>query len=188
MRAVSHFSAVFFFFIISHVFLKNVASAQVPGQEATERTRVIKANALSVFAGGMTMFYEQAVAPARSFQLAVHSGAIKPWAALYRTRYRSLAPELRFYTGSSEAPRGFYLGPYLKYQHLQRTYDNSSLTEGSSGLGAGIIAGRQWVRRRGFVMDFFGGLGYYVIHSSFDHSVDPTRLDARVGVSLGYGF
>jgi hypothetical protein len=168
--------------------LDNQASAQGADQIPSARTRIVKANTLSLFAGGMTVFYEQAFAPATSFQLAVHSGAIEPWAALYTVRYRSLAPEMRFYLRSAQAPQGIYMGPYLKYQHLRRTYSDKSFNENSGGLGAGLTAGRQWVRRRGFVMDIFGGIGYYLVQSSFVHSVDPDGLDARLGFSLGYAF
>ncbi len=104
-------SPLFLFLLVYLASSNNLASAQVPGQAPVERTRIIKANPLSLLAGGMTVFNEQAFAPARSFQLAVHSGSIEPWAALYTMRYRSLAPKVRFYLGRAQAPQGNYLGP-----------------------------------------------------------------------------
>ncbi len=188
MRAIFTASPLLLFFFIGLAALYNPASAQVADPAPSERPRIIKANTLSLFAGGITVFYEQAFAPSRSFQLAVHSGTVLGLMSPFNTRYRSLAPELRFYLRGAEAPQGSYLGPYLKYQHLHRVFRNSSHTENSRGLGAGMTVGHQWVRRGGFVMDVFCGLGYFPVHSSFDLSVDASRAETRLGFSLGHAF
>lgn len=69
----------------------------------------------------------------------------------------SLTPELRFYPGKKEAPRGFYLAPYLRYgkfgtnipvdaldplTNRDRTF-NFELKYG--GFGGGLMIGSQWL-------------------------------------------
>jgi hypothetical protein len=96
---------------------------------------------------------------------------------------------MRFYFTEQGVNRGFYLGPYIKYQQMRRIYSDASLNENSSGVGGGLTLGYQWVRQRGFVMDVFLGGGYFLISSPFektDSTAPPT--DSRIGFSLGYGF
>lgn len=76
----------------------------------------------------------------------------------------SIAPEWRFYTsGKKDAPKGFYVAPYLKYLSYKATYsfDNESeedssgftiitttpisLTGKLSGIGFGCQLGWQWL-------------------------------------------
>ena len=88
-----------------------------------------------------------------------------------------IMPEFRFYTSSSDdAPRGFYVGPYLKYSSIKLTssftdtyFDVNNVKQtGTIGLigkysavGGGISIGYQWLISDVVSIDWtFIGLGY----------------------------
>jgi len=64
-----------------------------------------------------------------------------------------LSPEFRFYPGG-EAPKGFYVAPYLSYFSLGFKEVGKDLSSGATGsaeirgltaMGAGVIVGYQWL-------------------------------------------
>jgi hypothetical protein len=46
----------------------------------------------------------------------------------------SFTPEVRFYLGKKEGPRGFYIAPYLNYSSYQLSLDNFTVTLDSEGV------------------------------------------------------
>ena len=93
----------------------------------------------------------------------------------------SVTPEFRFYTARrKEAPRGFYVAPYIKYQMINfkgdytKTYTNNDYPNGHTAhfngkgnygvMAAGVLLGYQWLIADRVSIDwsFFGlGLGNY---------------------------
>ena len=114
----------------------------------------------------------------------------------------SVTPEFRFYTSSSkEAPRGFYLAPYLRYQNLTfkgeytKSYTSNDYpleakhTGHFNGKGnysvmaAGCQLGVQWLIADRFSIDwsFFGiGLGSYKLEFT-ESSDDAGKTYYNVG-------
>ena len=88
---------------------------------------VVKINVLSPFALTLSGFYERALTPHLSVQLGAFRGGVK-----YRDNYLrgyGFTPEVRYYFSDARAaPRGFYVGPFLRYQRFRLRLDEMTLT------------------------------------------------------------
>ncbi len=162
--------------------------------QVSEEKNVLKVNTLSLFLGTGSIFYEHKLTDLTSAQLGVGYMNFK----LGDTKFTGLilTPEVRIYV-KKNAIDGFYLAPYARYQKF--TVENKELgTKGSlSGIGGGLLFGRQWITDSGFTMDLFFG-GHY---GNSDVSVETTGasesdFDAnffegfkmRIGFALGFAF
>jgi hypothetical protein len=157
---------------------------------ATEKN-VIKVNTLALIIGTGSIFYERKVTDLASAQLGVGYLNYK----IEDTKFSGLilTPECKFYIRKN-AIDGFYISPYLRYN--QYKYKASEATsEGSyTSVGGGVAFGRQWILRKGFVMDFFFG-GHYtdgkVDIQSGAEPADVTKFEGfktRVGFAIGFAF
>jgi len=104
-----------------------------------------------------------------------------------------LTPEIKFYVRNN-AIDGFYLAPYLRYNKYE--YEgNDNQDQGSfTAFGGGVAFGRQWIMKKGFVMDLFFG-GHYTDGSvkitSGSDPADVTKFEGfktRVGFAIGFAF
>jgi hypothetical protein len=150
---------------------------------------VLKVNALSVFLGTGSVFYEHKFSDNISGQLGVAYLGLK----LGDTKFSGLilTPEFRFYP-KKNAIDGMYIAPYLRYQNFTlQSGDNKGTL---STMGGGLLFGRQWITNSGFTMDlFFGGhySGSKVKVTSGTDTFDSDRLSGfgvRIGFALGFAF
>jgi hypothetical protein len=132
---------------------------------------IIKVNFLSPFAATGSFFYERVINEQMSLQLglsytSISTGRIIP-ALFGDTRVRlkgyAITPEFRYYLSSTEAPRGFFVAPFIRYRHsdafarIQRDGRTIEADADLSTLGAGIMIGGQWIFGKHISMDMFMG-------------------------------
>ena len=163
--------------------------------QAQPRT-IIKANVLSPIFNSIALSGEYQFQWGKSIAL---SG--------YYTRFSSnsvdfqgfgLTPEWRFYLDTFEAPAGFFVNTFVRYQdlNLKQTAQNQEALLHTYGLGAGL--GGQWVFdiRPTITLEVFGGAVYdfydlklleNAIASDFDIGAF-TKLNPRFGLTVGLGF
>jgi hypothetical protein len=118
-----------------------------------------------------------------------------------------ITPELRFYV-KHDAPRRFYVGPYLTYKQVNYGGDvNDGL--GNSGsisgrfniIGGGAMLGYQWLIGGAFALDINTGFGYYHLSSgdikynynngtvqTYPIGLSLSGVLPIFGLSLGYAF
>ena len=106
-----------------------------------------------------------------------------------------IAPELRFYTGDKEGPRGFYIGPRLNYSSFTatlkgtHTYGSPAKTSDDkvvlnyNNIGLGVQMGYQWLINDQISIDwgFLGagaGLGTITGTGTTDDTAELTRWTA----------
>jgi hypothetical protein len=157
---------------------------------ATEKN-VIKINTLALIIGTGSVFYERKVSDLASAQLGVGYLNYK----IEDTKFSGLilTPECRFYIRKN-AIDGFYISPYLRYN--QYKYENGTDSgEGKfTSVGGGVAFGRQWIFKKGFIMDLFFG-GHYTDGSvNITSGTEPTDVTkftgfkTRVGFAIGFAF
>jgi hypothetical protein len=157
---------------------------------ATEKN-VLKVNTLALIIGTGSVFYERKVTDLISAQLGV--GYLNYTISDSKFKGLILTPECKFYIRNN-AIDGFYISPYLRYN--QYNYSNSETSgEGKyTSMGGGVAFGRQWIFKKGFVMDLFFG-GHYtdgkVDITSGDNPADVTKFEGfktRAGFAIGFAF
>lgn len=135
------------------------------GTSTYAQQNVIKANLFSVIIKTGSFFYERALDDTKSLQLGFYYTGF----SVGDTKFRGfgITPEFRFYPGE-EAPSGFYLAPFLRYQSLSLSADyyddvTGQLEEGSATLstfGGGLLIGNQWLFGDVVALDMFIGPAY----------------------------
>jgi hypothetical protein len=173
--------------ILAVIFAFPSFSQDMP-QVAPEKN-VLKINALSLFLGTGSVFYERKLSDATSGQLGLAYVGFK----IQDTRFTGiiLTPEVRFYP-KKNAIDGFYVAPYLRYQNytLKSGADKGSL----SSIGGGFLLGREWITKSGFTMDLFFGGHYGSSNIKVDSGTDSFKTDfitgfgVRVGFAIGFAF
>jgi hypothetical protein len=162
--------------------------SQEKSDVATEKN-VLKINTLSLFLATGSVFYERKLSDLTSAQFGFCYMGVK----IQDTKFSGiiLTPEVRIYP-KKNAIDGFYIAPYLRYQNytLQNGTDKGSL----SSMGGGLLFGRQWIFKKGFVMDLFFGGHYGSSKVKVDSGTDTfdtnsiTGFGIRVGFALGFAF
>ena len=104
-----------------------------------------------------------------------------------------LTPECKFYVRNN-AIDGFYIAPYLRYNQYGYEAKEGDSEGKFSSYGGGVAFGRQWIFKKGFVIDFFFG-GHYTDGSidikTGDEPEDITKIEGlkmRAGLALGFAF
>jgi hypothetical protein len=124
----------------------------------------------------------------------------------------SITPEYRLYLSEKHpAMEGFYVAPYLRFQHLSQTgnfYLNNpngqSYTQNYeaslTAFGLGVTVGRHWIFKQRFSLDAFFGPGYTLTNTSSNQPgyqpskgdflgyIDNNNYDLRGGVTFGIAF
>lgn len=172
------------------------------------RPAVLKTNLLYPF----SLSLEMPTARRQSFQFSVHyfgmrgtSSGWSPGAQTFgRSRYANISPEYRFYLSKAAsarrpAPKGWYIGPYLKY-HYEKNYSLSSWQGFThvvermvavSSFGGGVLIGAQLITRGGFVIDGSLGRGYFPFinhRSNRDPELYRYRNDYQISLAIGGAF
>jgi hypothetical protein len=157
--------------------------------QVAPENNVLKINALSLFLGTGSVFYERKLSDATSGQLGLAYVGLK----YQDTKFSGiiLTPEVRIYPRKN-AIDGFYVAPYLRYQNytLQSGSDKGTL----SSMGGGFLFGREWITKSGFTMDLFFGGHYGSSNIKVKSGTDNFKTDfitgfgIRVGFAIGFAF
>jgi hypothetical protein len=162
----------------------------------TSKKNLIKADLLSPLVLTGSFAYERVVGANSSVQL----GFYYTWFGILGTRFRGfgITPEYRFYlSASQQAPTGFYVGPFLRYQDVDLSLaNNSAFTANLSSFGGGVVLGGQWVFSDIVSLDVYGGPSYNARNITYAGGAvedDFTftgfgSFGLRLGVRLGLAF
>lgn len=159
-----------------------------------QKQNVFKLNIFSPIAKSGSFFYERALNAKSSAQLGVGFTAYNKSDVKISGIF--LTPEYRFYLSSTnEAPQGFYVGPFIRYQNLKIEDKAASDKATLSTFGGGLVAGRQWIFSDIVSLDIFAGPSYNSGKLKYDDGAGNTEIPgsfegfgARVGVTLGIAF
>jgi hypothetical protein len=172
---------------------------------------VLKINPLSLGLVTLNAQYERALNESTSAQLGLfYSGFSTNFPGEGRLGFSgiSFTPEFRYYlsNASQDAPRGIYVGPYLRYRSLQAFFrDENGTNDGEwelNTIGGGVLLGYQWILGDVFALDIYLGPGLRnnstkILLESEDYSIDelPGFLFGdglgilfRFGISVGAAF
>lgn len=162
---------------------------------AQAQSNIVKVNILSPVVSTGSFFYERTIADDKSLQL----GLFYTGFSIGETKFSGfgVTPEFRKYLSSSkQAPEGFYLAPFLRYQsfNLKTEYsDWSSESEGETTtaeasyntIGGGLLVGKQWVFADRIVLDTFFGPNYN--HGNIKAKDGSTEEQFETGAFGGFG-
>ena len=158
----------------------------------TEQNNIIKVNPLSFLVATGSAFFEHKIDNNHSWQLGL---AYVGYADL-SSKFSGIAvtPEYRIYFNNN-AISGMYVAPFLRYQNFKMTNEMNATAKYTS-FGGGVLLGRQWVYRKGFVLDAFAGPIYNAgklsnISDAAIFNKPGFGFDGfgiRAGLSLGFGF
>lgn len=171
---------------------------------AQAQNNIIKINILSPVVSTGSVFYERTIADDKSVQLGVFYTGF----SIGDTKFSGfgVTPEFRKYLSSSkQAPEGFYLAPFLRYQsfNLKTEYSDWS-SEGETTtaeasyntIGGGLLIGKQWVFVDRIVLDTFFGPNYNAGNIKAKDGSNEEQFETgafggfgiRTGVALGIKF
>lgn len=165
------------------------SSAQDQPVTVAPEKNVLKVNTLALIIRTGAVFYEREISNVTSAQLGI---AYMNY-TIDNTKLSGvgITPEIRFYIRKN-ALDGFYVGPYLRYNNFG--FDDNSSTGTYKAFGGGVSFGRQWIFKKGFVIDLFFG-GHYTNSSveltTGSETPDFTRIEGfsiRTGFALGFAF
>jgi len=120
----------------------------------------------------------------------------------------SIAPEFRYYFNPDDDAEGYFIGGYIKYRNTSApeyltTFDNNgnatTIGQNTNGVALGIVSGRKWVTRSGFMFETWAGFGRYLVNTeSYTDGYEPDALtqafddlpawDFRLGLTAGWRF
>lgn len=156
---------------------------------AQDAKSAFKINPLSALLRTGSVFYEHKLSKKESFQL----GAAYLGLKIEDVKFSgfSVTPEYRYYP-KENALSGLYIGPYLRYQNL--TVKDETSKGSYSSVGGGVVLGRQWVYKSGFVLDLFFGPSYNsgkvkADDGSEEPDVSVSAIDGfgiRTGILIGF--
>lgn len=151
----------------------------------SSKNNILKINLSSLVFKNISLQYERVVAPKMSVALGVSvmpktglpfAGALRDQfgdnsdaaKAIDETQLSNVAitPEVRFYLGKQQAPAGYYLAPFVRYNRMQfyQIYtftpsDNKLHTANIKGtinnIGGGLLLGAQWHLSRALTLDWW---------------------------------
>jgi hypothetical protein len=166
-----------------------------------ERKHVFKTNILSLLTTAASLSYENNLTSFSSLQAGIYYGRSTLLDGVERL---SITVEYRRYLAEEKNLLvSTYLAPYLKYQHIvDREQDISEKTTAIariSTIGVGLLLGRQWIARKGFTVDIYGGAGFNpqvklksLSQIDKDHPYNFSerrwQSDIRLGMVIGYAF
>ncbi|MEY2638879.1 MAG: hypothetical protein RIR90_361 [Bacteroidota bacterium] len=163
-----------------------VASAQ-----DGEKKNLVKVNMLSPLVRTGSFFYERKISSNSSLQLGVFYTGSK--FDELKLRGFGITPEFRYYASEKGAMEGFYLAPFLRYQHYEIT---ELMNKGTlNTFGGGLLIGKQWIFTKGISVDMFAGPSYNtgsvkVIDGTdnFDLPGGVNGFGVRAGLTVGIAF
>ncbi len=152
---------------------------------------VVKINIFSPIVRTINVQFEQAINEESSFQLGFFYTGFSAESTTWRGF--GITPEYRFYLSQTAAPEGVFVAPFLRYQSI--TIEDSDLDESGklSGIGGGVIIGKQWVFKDKITLEAFIGPAYYSgsVKDNNNADLDTGSFDGfgvRTGVTFGFKF
>ena len=190
--------------------LSVLAVLMFAGFQSQAQNVVIKINPLSLFVITGNVQAEYAFNEKMSAQLGFYIGSINLGFGASGTdggvnyTWYGVTPEFRYYVTNKtkEAPRGFYVAPFLRYSKVSYDFtgsvtdpDNGLNTTASIGadvnsIGGGVSLGYQWLFGDVFALDLFFGPQYRSSSTTFTATCDgcdgdETVVDTSVGLNFG---
>ncbi len=170
------------------------AALLLAARPAAAQTHALKVNLLSPLVKTGSFFYEQQLGARSSLQL----GALATyWSPDGNTTLRGFAftPEYRRYlSGREQALSGFYVAPFLRYQHMALSMAVTDETEVPytgkvtlQTLGAGLVVGHQWLFGGRVTLDTFLGPSYNHNVARFSIGDAQATDQADIGAFSGFG-
>jgi len=159
---------------------------------------VIKVNIFSPVVRTLSLSYERALSEDNSFQFNFfYTGT-----SIGDTQFRGfgLTPEYRFYLSENkEAPAGFYVSPFLRYQNFNLSVDDDfddTVDEATlSTFGGGVLIGGHWLFKDKISLDTFIGPSYAAGDVKLEGDSEDifetgilSGFGVRFGVTVGYAF
>lgn len=180
--------------------------ASLPASAQT-RPNAIKLNTTSLVLQTASVFYERALADNRSLNLGLLAANFSSGSGDVQLKSRGFAVtgEYRFYP-AGRALRGWFVGPYLRFQRYNFTNINTFAFGGSTRVvadksrlttfGGGGVAGWKGQFGSRFSLEPYLGLGYAAgkfddlddDNGSFDIRAGIRGFEVRPGLSVGYLF
>ena len=163
-------------------------SAQDQPVVAPEKN-VLKVNTLALIIRTGAVFYEREISDVTSAQLGI--AYVNYTIDETKLDGFGITPEMRFYIRKN-ALDGFYIGPYIKYNNFG--FDDGSSAGRYKAFGGGVAFGRQWIFKKGFVIDVFFGGHYTNGNFELTSGTEPPDLtkvegfNIRTGFALGFAF
>lgn len=179
---------------------RNRKNTSVSGTPAN----LIKVNFLSPIASTGSFFYERALNERMSaqlgFQYTSYSGF---FTNNERLRGIGLTPEFRYYFSDSEAPKGFFVAPFLRYRNYSLSGDIKLVNRQFEGevsvtsIGGGVLVGGQWIFGEIFSLEAF--IGPTISGQNFKATEGTSQKDYNIpnffspvwfrsGVTVGIAF
>lgn len=128
-----------------------------------EKRNIVKLNLISPFVGTLSIQNERVLDEESSIQLGLYYFSGSLFGTQYPEQGFCFTPEYRMYL-SDEAPRGFYIQPYLRFarfwQEQASSFASRNNTTGNAnfyGVAGGIVMGRQWVIADRVTFDMYIG-------------------------------
>ena len=157
---------------------------------ASGQGNVIKINILSPVVNTFNIQYEKKLKSDASFQLGFFYTGYSTGGTSFSGF--GITPEYRFYLSDTEAPKGVYVAPFIRYQSFTLTDGGNKGT--LSLFGGGLILGKQWLFKEKFALDLFIGPSYSsgsvkVTSGSDVFSTGSfSGFGVRTGICFGYAF
>jgi hypothetical protein len=173
-------------FVTIAVFCSQIANAQKTNDEATlPKKNIIKLNLSSLIFSNFSLQYERVLTRKSSIALglSVMPKTGLPFAKTLKDKYGSnsdaaraidetrlsnfsITPEYRFYLGKKGAPTGFYVAPFVRYNHLNFNQfyrftpsDNkqhvANIVGSINNIGGGLLIGTQWNLSKKLTLDWW---------------------------------
>ena len=156
-----------------------------------QKQNVIKVNLVNAFLKTPEIFYELRVNEQNSFVIGGFYTVYNPQDT--QVEGWGLTAEFRVYLGNANAPAGFYLAPYGKYQNLKLI--SSSEGDGIFGsMGIGLTTGYQRYINHWLILEGFLGGGYNIGSVTSKTKISDFKVDyydglvLRFGVNVGFAF
>lgn len=164
---------------------------------ASAQSTVVKANIFSPLVKTGSFFVEHRVGAHNSVQL---GGLFTKWGSGdTQLSGFALTPEYRLYLAANKpALQGFYVGPFVRYQHLTLSSSYESLDDSGTltrdkaeaalnTLGGGVVVGHQWLFKQRFSLDMFLGPSYNGGTIKVKDTGSHTNTSFDAGVFHGFG-
>lgn len=145
---------------------------------------VIKVNILSPLVRTANFSFEHALSETSSFQI----GFFYTGYRFGDTRFSGvgITPEYRFYLSErKQAPAGFYVAPFLRYQNFKLTETALTATGSLSLFGLGATAGYNLILKDRFSLDFFLGPSYSFGSVKSDNGTADSFSTGGIGGGFG---
>lgn len=184
-----------------------ILAAGLFANQAKAQENVIKVNVLSPLVKTASVFYERAISDHKSVQL----GFFYTGFEVTDTKFSGfgITPEMRFYLSGSDAPKGFYVAPFARFQNFTLTTPSVGYYNANgefvastkddeatlSTIGGGVVGGKHWIFGERFSLDIFVGpqmnAGTVKVKSGNEDSFSTGAFDGfgiRTGATIGLAF